>query len=374
LVDATHGADPVTTRYPKNRRILLKPNELIRELMTPALAPPVLFALILFYALFELASLGRIFGLVLALVLATPIVVFVLPALLRYLMVVLQARAYGREPEPLDINLVSWVGNVWTLFPIVHVAAIIYAVYITANYFGGTSALIVAVAYATLLPASLIVLAISHSALSSLNPFTIFELVKRCGFSYLIGPAFVIAATWVVIRINVTFDMNMLTEFVSLYFVFAAFAIFGSIVRPLHLERELDIPMPASVDEDVRQDRHLLERTMVLNHAYGIVSRGNRAQGLEHIYKTLADDPNDAAGWAWFFENMLRWENPEAAFAFAQQYVHELLSYGENVKAVKVMMRCRLVNPAFKPLIEDLELAAAAAEECHNEELANFLR
>jgi hypothetical protein len=38
------------------------------------------------------------------------------------------------------------------------------------------------------------------------------------------------------------------------------------------------------------------------------------------------------------------------------------------------MMRCRLVNPAFKPLFEDLELAAAAAEECHNEELASFLR
>ena len=352
----------------------MKPNEFVREFLTPAIVPPVIFALMLFYVLFEIASLGRLFGLVLGLVLATPIVVFVLPALLRYLMVVLQARAYGREPEALDINLLSWVGNIWTLFPIVHVAAFIYAVYITDSYFGGSAALGVAVAYAMLLPASLIILAISHSALSSLNPFTIFELVKRCGFSYLIAPAFVIAATWVVINTKAAFDMAMLTEFVSLYFLFAAFAIFGGMARPLKLERELDIPMPVSIDEETQQDRHLLERTMVLNHAYGIVSRGNRAQGLEHIYKVLADDPNDVAGWAWFFENMLRWENPEAAFALAQQYVHELLRYGENVKAVKVMMRCRMINPAFKPLIEDLELAEAAAEECHNEELANFLR
>ena len=210
--------------------------------------------------------------------------------------------------------------------------------------------------------------------LSSLNPVTIFELVKRCGFVYLIGPAFVIAATWAVIRINLAFNIDMLTEFVSLYLVFAAFAVFGGMVRPLHLERELDIPMPAGIDEETERDRQLLHRTAVLNHAYGIVSRGNRAQGLEHIYKTLADDPDDAAGWAWFFENMMRWENPEAALAFAQQYVHELLGYGENVKAVKIMMRCRMVNPAFKPLFEDLELAAAAAAECHNEELASFLR
>jgi hypothetical protein len=346
----------------------------MREFLTPAIVPPVLFALILFYALIEIASLGRMFGLVIALILAAQLIIFVLPALLRYLMVILQARAYGREPEPLDIDLLSWVGNVWTLFPIVHVAAFVYAVYITGSYFGGTVALGVAVAYATLLPASLIILAISQSALASLNPITIFELVKRCGYVYLIGPAFVIAATWVVIRVNVAFNIDMLTEFISLYFIFAAFAVFGGMVRPLKLQRELDIPMPESIDEDTERDRHLLQRTAVLNHAYGIVSRGNRAQGLEHIYKTLADDPNDEAGWAWFFENMLRWENPEAALAFAQQYVHELLSYGENVKAVKIMMRCRMVNPAFRPLLEDLDLAAAAAEECHNEELASFLR
>ena len=352
----------------------MKPSEFIREFLTPAIVPPVLFALILFFALIEIALLGRMFGLVIALVLAAQLIVFVLPALLRYLMVVLQARAYGREPEALDIDLLSWVGNIWTLFPIVHVAAFVYAVYITGSYFGGAAALSVAVAYAMVLPASLIVLAVSHSALSSLNPVTVFELVKRCGFAYLIGPAFVIAATWVVIRINVVFNIDILTEFTSLYLIFAAFAIFGGMVRPLKLERELDIPMPASIDEETERDRHLLERTMVLNHAYGIVSRGNRAQGLDHIYKSLADDPNDEAGWAWFLDNMLRWENPEAALAFAQQYVHEMLSYGKNVKAVKIMMRCRLVNPAFKPLFEDLDLAAAAAEECHNEELASFLR
>ena len=352
----------------------MKPSEFIREFLTPAIVPPVLFALILFYILFEIASFGRMFGLVIALVLAAQLIVFVLPALLRYLMVILEARAYGREPEALDINLLSWVGNLWTLFPIVHVAAFVYVVYVTASYFGGAAALSVAVAYAMFLPASLIILAVSHSALASLNPVTIFELVKRCGFVYLIGPAFVMAATWIVIRINVAFNSDMLTEFISFYLIFAAFAVFGGMVRPLKLQRELDIPNPVTIDEKTERDRTLLERTMVLNHAYGIVSRGNRAQGLKHIYKALADDPDDAAAWAWFFENMLRWEYPEAALAFAQQYVHELLSYGENVKAVKIMMRCRMVNAAFKPLFEDLDLAAAAAEECHNEELASFLR
>ena len=114
----------------------MKLNEFLREFHTPLTSAPVLFALILFYALFEIASLGRVFGLVVALVLAAQIVIFVLPALLRYLMVVLQARAFGREPDPLNVELLSWVGNVWTLFPIVHVGAFIYAVYSVGSYFG----------------------------------------------------------------------------------------------------------------------------------------------------------------------------------------------------------------------------------------------
>ncbi len=318
--------------------------------------------------------LGRVFGFVIAAVLAAQIVIFVLPALLRYLMVVLEARAFGREPEALDINLLSWVGNIWTLFPIVHVVAFVYAIYLAGSLVSGEVALVIALAYAALLPASLIVLAMTHSPLASLNPKTMADLIRRCGLTYLIGPAFVVAATWLVVRINVGFDFDLLSEFASLYLLFAAFAVFGGMVRPLKLEREIGVPMPASVDEELEQERDLLDRTMVLNHAYGIVSRGNRNAGLEHIYKALGEDPNDEAGWTWFFENMLRWENPEAALAFAQQYVHRLLRYGENVKAVKLMMRCRLVNPAFKPLLEDRELAAAAAEDCHNDELAKFLR
>ena len=191
---------------------------------------------------------------------------------------------------------------------------------------------------------------------------------------YLIAPAFVVLATWLLVRINVEFNIDMLTELLSFYFIFAAFAVFGGLVRSLQLERELEIPMPAGIDAEREAERVLVDRVAVLNHAYGIISRGNRENGLQHILQSLAEDPYEEAGWAWFFDKMLQWENPEGALAFGQLYVHELLRYGENVKAVKIMMRCQLVNPAFRPLPEDVELAAHAAEECHNEELANFLR
>jgi hypothetical protein len=38
------------------------------------------------------------------------------------------------------------------------------------------------------------------------------------------------------------------------------------------------------------------------------------------------------------------------------------------------MLRCQQVNPAFKPHADDLPEAVAAAEACHNDELARALQ
>lgn len=352
----------------------MKPTEFFQEITLPLRSPSVLFALILFFGLLQIVLLSRALGFVLFLVLGGWLLVFVLPAFLRYLMVVLEARAYGRVPDALDIDLFPWVGRLWTLFPLVHVVVFVYVAYLSGAYFGSGVALGIALAYAAVLPATLMTLAITHSVLASLNPVTLFQLTRRLGPAYLIGPIFVVVATWLVVRINVQFNYDLLTEFASLYMIFAAFALFGGLTRLLDLQRELDIPLPDGPDEEVARERHLLARTAVLNHAYGIISRGNRDKGLQHVVDALAEDSYEEAGWAWFFEAMMRWENPEAALAFAQRYVHELLRSGESVKAVKLIMRCRMVNPAFRPLPEDIDLAAAAAEECHNEELASFLR
>lgn len=347
--------------------------DLLREITLPLRSPAVLMAIILFFGLLQIVLLSRALGLVLFLLLGGWLLVFVLPALLRYLMVVLRARAVGREPEPVDIELFPWIGHWWAVFPIVHVVVLAGVTYLGITRYGSGFILVTGICYALVLPASLITLAITRSPLASLNARILLGLVRRRGFAYLVGPLFALGSIWLVARLDARVGVELLTEFTGLYLLFAAFALFGGLVRPLELEQELDIPLPAPVDAEVDRERLLLARTAVLNHAYGIISRGNRNNGLQHIYAAL-DADDDESAWAWFFTSMLQWENPEPALVFAQRYLHELLRCGENVKAVKLMLRCRLVNPAFKPWPEDIELAAAAAENCQNDELASFLR
>ena len=95
--------------------------------------------------------------------------------------------------------------------------------------------------------------------------------------------------------------------------------------------------------------------------------------GRSSHYRWLADDPDPVYGWQWFFEQMMLWENKDPALLFGQQYLAWLLQHGDEVAAVKLMMRCRLEDEAFKPLPEDRALAREAAEHCRNDELVKIL-
>ncbi len=111
-----------------------------------------------------------------------------------------------------------------------------------------------------------------------------------------------------------------------------------------------------------------------MSHAYGFISRGNRDSGLAHIKEWIADDQDPEAAWAWYFNKMLGWENQQHALFFAQHYVHDLLRHGDTVPALKIIMRCRLINDRFKPLGEDVPVAIEAAESVGNRELAAVLK
>jgi len=351
----------------------LKPSEFIREVTLPVTTPSVLFSVILFFIFFQIASIGRLFGFVIAVILAVQLIVFILPALLRTLMQILEARSKGKEPDPPVVEFLSWVGHAWSLFPLVHVVVFGYAFYLAGGIPGGAAAYCVAVVYALILPGSLVVLAVTHSALESLRPAAIIGLIRRCGFSYLTGPLFLMAATGLVIWLNGRFDSRLLTDVAIFYLTFASFAVFGGVVRSLQLEHELEIPEPLNFNDEIFAELQEAERVSVLSHAYGLISRGNRASGLEHLYNSLEDDPDSANSWAWYFGQMMDWENTAAALFFAQQYLHHLLQDGDKVAAVKIMLRCRLINEDFRPLPDDIPLAIEAAEQCHNDELVSFL-
>jgi len=342
----------------------MTPAESLRAIAYPVTNGVVFVGIIVFGLLLSLVAAAGLLGIWL--------MIAVLPALVRFQVMVLEARMRGVDPQPPGIEFFSIVGNAWTLFPLVHLVLFAVGVWKLGELFGAGGIVVFSIAMALVYPASLIVLALTHSPLQSLNPVAIGNLMDRVGFGYIVLPLYFVASA-VLSALVFSGLPALLRIFADLVMGFSFMSLSGSLMAPFELEKEIDIPDPLEKTPDAIAADLENERTGVLTHAYGFVSRDNRTGGLGHIYGWLERDPDPAAAWAWFFERMMQWERNEAALFFAQQHLKRLLAAGQGVAAVKVMMRCRLVNERFKPLEEDRAAAIAAARACNNEELAAVL-
>lgn len=342
----------------------MSPVRVLQAILYPLTNGVVLAAMFFFWALLALANAAGLFGLWLLIV--------IVPALLRFQVLLLGHRLQDRDPDAPGIEFFSLVGNVWSLFPAVFLFASIILMLFAANLLGTAGALMASVLIALVYPAAMIILALTHSPLESLNPLAHARLVGRMRGNYLLPLVFLLLSLLVAQTLS-----QALPQFLHIPLMllagFSFVSLAGTASSGLGLAEEVEIYAPLSAsDEQVAADLDA-ERTRVLNHAYGFVSRDNRAGGLQHVYAWLAEDPLPADGWAWFFNQMLRWERNDAALFFGQRYLHRLLLVDEHVAAVKLIMRCRMLDETWKPDSVDLEAAIKAAEICRNDELQAVL-
>lgn len=345
---------------------MIKATDIAREFAYPVKNVTVLLSALFIFLMLEFAAFGKILGLFLAFL--------ILPSLFHYLMRILDARAKGKDPGPLEAEDLMWFRGAWSLFMLVHVAIAIYAIYISGSLYKLPGLFVASALIAAVLPASLAVLAITRSPLQSLNPKAIGGLIGRTGSDYWILPTYILLAGFVMQWIGSGSWPDFLVELIGFYLILVFVSLTGTVVAPHQFHDEVGIYDPVEPDQADVDASLLKERTSVLNHAYAFVSRDNRAGGFKHIESWLRRDPDPESAWAWFFDQMLRWEIKYPALVFAQSYLNRLLHDGDDVTAVKVMMRCRHENDAFVPLADDIGPALKAAEHCQNQELIDFLR
>lgn len=324
----------------------------------------VMAAVVFFWVLLALASAAGLFGLWL--------LIAIVPALLRFQLLLLQDRLHDRDPVPPGAEFFSLFSGTWSLFPVVFVFAAILLMIFAVRLLGDTGAFLASAIIAFIFPAAMIILALTQSPLESLNPLAHLRLIGRMRASYVAPAGFLLASL-----LCGQLILNVLPPFLHtplmLLAAFSFMSLAGTAASGLGLAEEVDIHTPLQVSDKQRASDLDAERVRTLNHAYGFVSRQNRAGGLQHIYSWLAEDPRPADAWAWFFNEMLRWERSDAALFFGRRYLHRLLLVDEHVAAVKLILRCRLLDETWKPDPVDIEGAINAAKICGNEELLAVL-
>ena len=290
----------------------------------------------------------------------------------RYLIMLVRARARGVDAAPTGAEYFSPFESVWTLYVFVPMVIVGLGWRLMDEFFGVGAGMLFALLAAAIIPAMMAVLAITQSPVQSLNPVALSTLVRETGASYLFGPATIILAL-LAPRIPGWLP-SWLQSLAELYFVFAFFAVIGATMRRRKLIEEVYIDEPLQADAETQLSDLDKQRTDILDHAYGFVSRGNREGGLKHIYTWLREDPSPEHAWAWFFEQMLIWEQERSALFYAQHYLSRLLAFGESVKAVKLVLRCQTLDETFRPFREDIPATIDAALHCGNSALADALK
>jgi len=342
----------------------MKPANIVKAILYPVTQSSVMIPVLVLWLLMSLARWGGVLGLFL--------MFLVIPAVFRFQMLLLEARAYGREPATPDVDFFQWFGNAWTLFPVPLVLIAGWGITAAWSNFGNAAAILALFAAGALLPASFAVLAITHSPAQSLNPIAIGRLLRECADTFWIASVYMVIAGWLMLQAESL--PTMLANLVTMLLISSIFSVIGSLIEPYGLMEDISIPESLEPDEEAIAGDLEKARIEVLTHAYGFVSRGNREGGFKHITDWIAKDPDAVAAWAWFFNRMMDWNENEHALYFAQHYIHDMLQHGEKIPALKVIMRCRLANEQFRPLSEDIPAAIAAAESSGNIELAAVLK
>lgn len=342
----------------------MKSGEFLRAALLPLTNLSVLFSLIAFWLMISLAAAAGILGVWLAVV--------ILPALFRYMTNLVETTGRGRTPEPPGSEFFRWIGDSWSLFPALIAVALAWGSYALYNAAGKGPMILLIIAAGLLYPALLGVLAITHSPLQSVNPVALRNLIGRIGFPYLVAPAYLALIVFLgSLARNFAYRIDV---FLEMMLIFSLHTVIGSVMSSQDIFDDVSIPDATEPGHSEIEQNLERARNAILTHAYGFISRGNREGGLKYIVDDIERDPDVLGAWAWYFDRMLGWEQKQHALFFAQKYIHDLLLHGDEIPALKVIMRCRLIDEQFRPLKEDLQSSILAAQSSGNNELAAVLK
>jgi len=319
----------------------MKATDIGRELLYPLTVMAIVFAMIFFWLLFGLAQNAGLLGLVL-LFLTTP-------AYIRYLLYLLEARANGKAAPVPDIEMFFLAGNFWTLTPLILIAVATWAGILLASKISLFGIMLIGAVALLIVPASMAVLAITHSPAESLNPAAMIRMVGACGAAYFIVPGVLIAMSGLFVVLYLAGTPLFLIDLGTSYQIVLLFSMTGAVLRTNNVAMQVAIeePLEPTADDLARDLDH--ERQKVANHAYGFISRGNRQGGFAHIRQWLEKETVVEEAYPWFFHEMLKWESSDPALFFAQEYLGQLLKWQMENEALKLIARCLHENARWRP-------------------------
>ncbi|MDG4550225.1 MAG: hypothetical protein P9F19_12435 [Candidatus Contendobacter sp.] len=288
--------------------------------------------------------------------------VVVMLVLLKYAYEVLSHTADGYPQAPFSAKVM--IGGYALPFK---QAAVIITGYQVASLLGknlGSKAvLLFAMLFWLVLPASVIVLAMTRSLLNALNPFLLIDLIRRLGWAYagLYGLLYCLHIAWQnalgwVYSHPYSPMYSLLADAVSAYYLLVMFHLMGYVIYQYHeaLDFEPEGRDQADVGDDSPPELDLYETFM---------ARGDHVAAAAELQYFLKTRPHDLTRRLRLHRLIKMLDDSATLCALGRDLITDLLADKQIRQAVEVLVDCLRVNPEFKP-----------AHEAHYLPLAEMLK
>lgn len=296
------------------------------------------------------------------------------PGLVGYLLRIVESRALGRRLEAPGIESFLPFSGERRWLPLVPAAALIALWQGLDERWPLLAAVLPVVLGAVLLPLHAMLLAITATPLSSVSPPALTRLARRLWPAWLWLPTAIGAAATTLRLASAAGLPGPLLLICAILWLLALASLCGALLATLPVAAEIGIAPPALPDARAQSAAIERQRLQVLDHAYGFVSRGNRAGGFAHIEQQVAAENDPLQADLWYFDALWHWDLGDVPLYYAQSLLTRLLDAGDAIAAMKVTLRCLRANPRFRPYPADLPRLREAAAALGNDEVVAALR
>ena len=213
------------------------------------------------------------------------------------------------------------------------------------NYLGLFIAINLIVVYLIVLPASIMVLSYSYSLLDAINPFTIFSLISRIGWSYAIMYLFLIflnggtSTAFYLISDHVYGSFIIFFElFFQIYFSFVMYAMMGYVLFQFH--KKIGYATYNDMEQVSEEDELTLLESMIDE---------DNIHGAREILKNMIKEEPDNLNLRKKFHKLTKALKDDKQLIFhGRGLIERLINANQADEAVSVYLDCLKVKPDFE--------------------------
>lgn len=340
--------------------------QFFRELLFPLTNLTLLLWILAATVLAAIATTAGIFGLWLAIIIGF--------AWCKYLVILLRDRMLGLSPSVPDVEVFNPAVKFWALGGVALFVLLVMTTSVIYRAYGVVPAIIFGTVLFSTYPVAVASIAVSQSGAAAFNLPRHLMIIRRIGWRY--GQVFLAMLAGVCLLLVADFLQlpQLLRSFVSAYFIVLLFSFTGALLYHYRVELGIDAyRSPEKADEKLRTQTEA-EYRKVATHAYGIISRGNRAGGMKHIRDYLDGHGRSIETLRWFFDELGGWEIDAPHFELSNDYLLSLLAHGDGNLALKVAYRCFERDHRYRPSPEIAELLIEQAQALGWQDMVGRLR